>query len=95
MDQVGTGSSGQRDPSTLATEDPKTEGETQTALGKVVAKYPNIMEVVKRAYDENRMFVPIAPGMSNQIYRNGLLTKKTVDKDNFIRMTKSKRYYRE
>lgn len=40
------------------------------------------MELARRVYDENRMYVQIAPGMKNQIYRCGLLPKKTLDGSN-------------
>lgn len=54
-----------------------------------------IDEVARRLYDENRKFVYTAPGMANQIYRNGILTKKTLDGDGVIRMKGSNNYYRE
>jgi hypothetical protein len=56
---------------------------------------PRVMELARRVYDELRMYVPIASGMENQIRRNGLLPKKTLDGDNFIRMTRTRNYYRE
>ena len=56
---------------------------------------PEMLELARRIYDEHRHYVPIAPGMVNQIYRNGLLTKKTIDGDGYIRMHGSENYYRE
>ena len=53
------------------------------------------LELARQIYDEHRQYVPIAPGMSNQIYRNGLLSKKTLDGDGYTRMKGSKNYYRE
>ena len=32
---------------------------------------PEVLELSQRMYDENRHYIPIAPGMVNQIYRNG------------------------
>lgn len=56
---------------------------------------PEASELIRRVYDKNRKYVPVAPGMVNQIYRNGLLTKKTIDGDGYIRMHSSQNYYRE
>ena len=56
---------------------------------------PEVLKIAQRVYDEHRYYIHIAPGMVNQVYRYGLLTKKTIDKDNYIRMKGSKNYYRE
>ncbi|KAL8687117.1 MAG: hypothetical protein Q9218_006622, partial [Villophora microphyllina] len=56
---------------------------------------PEMRELARRIYDEHRHYVPIAPGMVNQVYRNGLIAKKTIDRDHYIRMQGSKNYYRE
>lgn len=56
---------------------------------------PEILEIARRVYDELRYYVPIATGMVDQVRRNGLLTKKTIDGDHHIKMEGSKNYYRE
>lgn len=56
---------------------------------------PEVRALARRIYDENRYYVPIASGMVNQVYRNGFLTKKTIDGDRLIRMEGSKNYYPE
>ena len=56
---------------------------------------PELLEIAQRVYDEHRYYIPCAPGMVNQIYRNGFLPKKTIDKDHHIRMQSSENYYRE
>ena len=56
---------------------------------------PEAQKVIQRSYDKQRKYVHIAPGMVNQIYRNGLLSKKTIDRDGYIRMKGSKNYHRE
>jgi hypothetical protein len=53
------------------------------------------LEFARRVYYEHRQYVPITPGMSNQIYRNGFLSKKTLDGDGYTCMQGSKNYYRE
>ncbi|KAL8660125.1 MAG: hypothetical protein Q9202_006781 [Teloschistes flavicans] len=54
---------------------------------------PEVRALARRIYNENRYYVPIASGMVNQIYRNGFLTKKTIDGDRLTRMEASKNYY--
>jgi hypothetical protein len=56
-----------------------------------------IQELARRTYDETRMYVPVAPGMLNQIHRMGLLPKKTLDGDHryINNIVGSKTYYKE
>lgn len=53
------------------------------------------LELARQIYGKSRYYVHTAPGMLNQIYRNGLLPKKTLDGDGYTRMHGSKNYYRE
>jgi hypothetical protein len=56
---------------------------------------PEMLKIAREVYDKNRIYVQYAPGMRNQIYRNGFLTKKSLDGDGYIRAKGTNNYYRE
>ena len=53
------------------------------------------LTVARRVYDQMRTFVAVPASMMNQIYRNGILTKKTIDGSGSTRMVGSRNYWRE
>jgi hypothetical protein len=54
-----------------------------------------VLEVARKVYDENRMYVSVGQGMKDNCCRNGLLLKKIADESGRIRMHGSRNYYRE
>jgi hypothetical protein len=54
-----------------------------------------ISNVARRVYDELRHFIIVPPGMINQIYRYGIMSKKTSDGNGKTRVHGPRNYYKE
>jgi hypothetical protein len=54
-----------------------------------------LLNVQRQVYDELRHFVMVPPGMVNQIYRYGIMSKKTSDGHGKTRAHGPRNYYKE
>jgi hypothetical protein len=71
------------------------DGDTKSEAPGDPEREALILEVARQVYDETRYFVIIPEGMKNQIYRYGIMSKKTTDGRGKTRAHGSRNYWKE